>query len=53
MIIKYILTSFFVSLFFMTIFFIGNKIVNKKPNSKFAKFWKKHIIDEAPDDIDL
>jgi hypothetical protein len=53
MIIRYILACFFVSIFFMIIFLIGNKIVSKNPNGKFASFWKKHIIDEAPDDIDL
>jgi hypothetical protein len=53
MIITYIVTSLLSCVFFITIFVIGNKITSKLPNSKFANFWRKHIIDEAPDDIDL
>jgi hypothetical protein len=53
MIITYIVTSLLSCVFFITILVIGGKISSKLPNSKFANFWRKHIIDEAPDDIDL
>jgi hypothetical protein len=53
MIITYIVTSLLSCVFFITILVIGSKITSKLPNSKFANFWRKHIIDEAPDNIDL
>ena len=53
MIITYIVTSLLSCILFMTILVIGSKITTKLPNSKFANFWRKHVIDEAPDDIDL
>ena len=53
MIITYIVTSLLSCVFFMTILVVGSKITSKLPNSKFANFWRKYIIDETPDNIDL
>ena len=44
MIITYIVTSLLSCVFFITILVIGSKITSKLPNSKFANFWRKHIL---------
>lgn len=39
---------------FVTIIYLDKALLPKLPDSNsFKKWWKKHIIDEAPKNIDL
>jgi hypothetical protein len=51
---KYILITFAIGTSLMVLTILGEILADKLPDTHwFSKWWKAHIIDEAPKDTDI
>ncbi len=51
-IINLILNIWFFTISLIIVFFIGEAFVTKKPNTKFGKWWRKHVADFNDERVD-